>query len=404
MFKVWIRTALFNFFVAACLGALLRFAFVVEIPWLKYQFFQHAHSHVAMLGWVYLALYALLIHTFLDEQQQRAKVYRHLFWLTQGSVIGMLVTFPLMGYAGWSIFFSTLQMLFSYVFVVRFWRDLKQSSTNSSYSRLFIKAALVFMVLSTLALWGMGPIIALGYKGEPVYFMAVQFFLHFQFNGWFLFAILGLLFFNLEEQGWRFPQRHYRWFFYLLVAASVLTYALVIAWFDPLTLVFGTNSTGLVLQLGALALFLIILKKGGQGRRLGNTFWVRFLLGLAVICFSIKILVQSAVVFPVLAEAAYTIRNYVIGFIHLINLGIVSCFLLGYSLKHGLLDPKSGWIKMGLILFLAGLFGSETLLFLQGTMLWAAQGFLPYYYEGIFGISSLMVVGLGLIQLSPFLR
>ena len=100
MSKVWIRTALLNFFIAACLGTLLRLAFVVEIPWLKYQYVQHAHSHVAMLGWVYLALYALLIHTFLDRDQQQAKIYHYLFWLSQGSVVGMLCTFPIMGYAG----------------------------------------------------------------------------------------------------------------------------------------------------------------------------------------------------------------------------------------------------------------------------------------------------------------
>lgn len=403
MSKIWIRTALFNFFIAACLGTLLRFAFVVEIPWLQYQYFQHAHSHVAMLGWVYLALYALLIHTFLTHEQQKAKIYHYLFWLTQGSVIGMLCTFPLIGYAGWSIFFSSLQILFSYVFLFRFWRDLKQQG-KPSFSKLFIKAALFFMFLSTLALWGMGPIMALGFKGSAIYYMAVQFFLHFQFNGWFIFAILGLLFHWLEQQGWEFSHGRLNLFFILLVGACFLTYALAVAWANPLPLVFAINSLGVSLQLAALVAFLILIKKAGAGKKGTEQPWVRFLILFAITCFCIKILVQAAIIIPVIAKIAYTIRNFVIGFIHLINLAIISCFILGYSIQERLLDilPKSA--KIGLVFFLAGLLGSELLLFLQGILLWGAKGFMPFYYEMLFAISALLALGLGLVQLSPFLR
>ena len=53
--RIWLVVALLNFLMAAGMGALLRMAFVVEIPWVKYQYLLHAHSHVAMLGWIYLA-------------------------------------------------------------------------------------------------------------------------------------------------------------------------------------------------------------------------------------------------------------------------------------------------------------------------------------------------------------
>lgn len=403
MSKLWIRTALLNFFVAACLGALLRFAFVVEIPWLKYKYVQHAHSHVAMLGWVYLALYALVIHTFLNQSQQEAKIYRYLFWLTQGSVIGMLFTFPVMGYAGWSIFFSTLNIVFSYIFLVRFWVDLKQNSKRS-VARLFIKTAMVLMFLSTLALWGMGPIMALGYKGSAIYYMAVQFFLHFQFNGWFVFTVLGLFFHWLELQGWEFPPQLMRIFFGLLLGSCLLTYALAVAWSNPLLFIFIINSTGVSLQLAALVAFLLLMKKAAAAKRFSEWPWVRFLIWLAIACFCIKIIVQAAIVIPVIAKAAYSIRNFVIGFIHLINLGIISCFILGYCIQQNLLDSLSKAAKVGLVIFIAGLLGSELLLFLQGTLLWGRIGFLPLYYELLFGLSSMLALGLGLLQLSPFFR
>ena len=120
MIKNWFSIALINFFVAACLGALMRFAFVEEVPWMKFQNVLHAHSHVAMLGWVYLGLYALIVKTFLPDEKQKAPFYSWLFWLTQGAVIGMLVTFPRQGYAFGSILFSSLHVIFSYLFFFRF--------------------------------------------------------------------------------------------------------------------------------------------------------------------------------------------------------------------------------------------------------------------------------------------
>ena len=50
------------------------------------------------------------------------------------------------------------------------------------------------MLLSTLAIWSIPPIMIKMGAGSPIYQAAVQFYLHFQFNGWFIFAVLGLFF------------------------------------------------------------------------------------------------------------------------------------------------------------------------------------------------------------------
>ncbi|MCB0554497.1 MAG: hypothetical protein KDD02_13180, partial [Phaeodactylibacter sp.] len=95
--KVWFRIALINFFIAAVMGAILRYAFVEEISWLKFRYFLHGHSHVAMLGWLYLGLYALLVHSFLPEVRQHSPFYRNNFIVAQASVVGMLIAFPIQG-------------------------------------------------------------------------------------------------------------------------------------------------------------------------------------------------------------------------------------------------------------------------------------------------------------------
>ena len=108
-------------------------------------------------------------------------------------------------------------------------------------------------------------------------------------------------------------------------------------------------------------------------------------------------MVQAAVALPVVAQMAYTIRNYIIGFIHLMMLGILSFFILGYQYGQGSsLSRNQSW---GLIALGSGIIGSETLLFLQGTLFWAGWGFMPGYYLLLFGASALMPIGVGLLLL-----
>jgi len=127
--------------------------------------------------------------------------------------------------------------------------------------------------------------------------------------------------------------------------------------------------------------------------------WSRSLMLIAFWSLAGKILIQTAVVIPFIAKAAYTIRNYVIGFIHLVLLGAMSSLIISLALHHGMLTRNNRITRIGLAVFVTGLLGSEALLFLQGTLLWAAVGFLPNYYEAIFAVSALIPVGAALVGL-----
>jgi len=386
----WLIIALVNFLCAALLGTLLRFAFVEEIRWIQYKNVLHAHSHVAMLGWVFLALYALLIHGYGTPAIQRSGFYRTLFWVIQISVIGMLVSFPIQGYGPISITFSTLHVLCAYLFVYRFWRDL---SDHRDVGGRFVRTALIFMVVSTCGLMCIGPMMAMGLRGSAVFYMAVQFYLHFQFNGWFLFAILGIFFGFLEANGISLPSVSLRRFYILLVVSCILTYALAVAWSQPYLSIFLLNSAGVVVQLMALLIFLTLIWP--RRREILGLFAriPRLFISLACIAFIAKIVMQSVLVFPSIARAGYTIRNYVIGFMHLILLGVVTAFILAYSLQQKQLQSEGRLAKVGLWLILVGFTASEALLFLQGTLFWAAMGFLPAYYVSLFCVSALIPLG-----------
>lgn len=409
MQKKWFNIVLGNFLVAAVMGATLRFAFVEEISWLNFRYFLHGHSHLAMLGWVYLALFILLLRNFVDSERRQKRTYAWLFWSAQASVIGMTIAFPIQGYAPVSITFSTIHILVSYLFAYHFLRDLPAGSRSPSIAYWFIRAAVFFMVLSTLALWALGPILAFGQKGSAWYYMAVQFFLHFQFNGWFLFAVLGLFFKFLEDKAIPVSMTGARWFFRLLFAANLATYALAVAWAKPLLSVFMVNSLGVTLQLAALFFFIPIVWQNRSNilpalhSSEGGFRWPYYLFPLTFYAFLLKILMQTAVVIPAIAKVAYTIRNFVIGFMHLILLLVVSVALLAFAQQARLIG-RNRWINAGLALLLSGMLLSEALLFLQGTLLWAKVGFLLGYYEVLFGLSALMPLGLVFIVAGNLLR
>ncbi len=391
MARRWLILALLNFLIAASLGALLRFAFVEEVSWLSFKNFLHAHSHVAMLGWVYMALFALLTFAFVPRSQMDQRAYNVLFWVTQGSVAGMLISFPLQGYGAVSIAFSCLHIICSYVFVAWLWTDLPK---KKSFAHLLLKTAIVFMLISTVAIWAMGPIMATSLKGSAFYYMAVQFYLHFQFNGWFLFGALALLFKMLEEHKVLINNKKQYVFYGLLVVASLLTYALALAWAAPETSIFLANSLGVIVQLSALVMLIRLLRPHFDAiKRIFSTTAFRLLM-IAAVSFAGKVCIQALVVVPFIAEAAYTIRNYVIGFIHLVLLGAISFSLFAFAAKYQLFQTQNSRARWGIMIIVVGFVLSEALLFLQGTMLWATLGFLPYYYECLFGASVLLPLGI----------
>jgi hypothetical protein len=124
------------------------------------------------------------------------------------------------------------------------------------------------------------------------------------------------------------------------------------------------------------------------------TLWVFRLIGVAFICLAIKVLIQTAVVLPPIAVVAYTIRNFVIGFLHLVLLGMLSHFILAEGFRHGFLSASGVIGKVGMALFFIGFLGTELLLFLQGTMVWFRMGFMPNYYAILFAASLLLPFGI----------
>ena len=386
-----ILASLLAFVIAAGLGLAMRWAFVVDMPeWFNFRHIRHTHSHVSLLGWLFSIFYLCIVHYFeLDY-----KKYSKLFWALQAMVLGMLLTFPVMGYAPLSIFFSTGHILLSYVFVYKVWQDLRDQK-KEIWHIIFVKTSLFFMALSTVGTWALGPIVAMKLKGTAIYYAAIQFYLHFQFNGWFIYAVIGLALAILQQNSILLEVKKIKRFYWILTISTLLTYALSITWSTPYIGIFIVNSVGVILQLLALVIFLQLIVSKKEEIKSVFSLYVYRLFVLALIVLSLKIVIQAIVVIPYLAEVSYTIRNFVIGFIHLLMLGCLSVFAFGLisNILKRALDSWGTWI------FIIGIISSELLLFLQGFMLWQGFGFMPFYYFAIGLTSGLIFIGVLIIFL-----
>ncbi len=367
------------------MGLALRYAFVGDIG-VNYRFLTHAHSHVAMLGWVYLMLFALIVHYFIPDKKP---VFTRLFWLTEIAVIGMLLSFPFQGYAAVSITYSTLHILCSYYFVYLVWKHHKTASVVIQY---LLKTALVYMVLSTIGVWCLGPAVSMLGQASAFYQIAIQFFLHFQFNGWFLIAVIAVFFhvFQVEDS------KLFRRFFKLLVASTVLTLALPIQWFAPHNLLLYGNGLGTILQLLMGYYFLKLIQPKFSTVLKQRPKLVTHLFWFSICCFVLKIGLQLLGLFPEFSQLVYTHRNLVVGFIHLLMLGVITGFLFLFIIQSPLVRQSKS-LYMGIYTFISGFVLTELLLAIQGVKFYFGNGLVPNYYLLLFLFSILLPLGIGFL-------
>nr|WP_296383058.1 hypothetical protein [Winogradskyella sp.] len=383
--KKLVVICLINFLVAALMGLALRFSFLESIG-LNYRFLTHAHSHVAMLGWVYLMLYTLFVYYFIPN---KARIFHRLFWLTEFAVIGMMLSFPIQGYAVVSISFSTLHIFCSYYFVYLIWKHHK---IKSIVTERLLKTSLLLMVLSTLGVWCLGPAVSMLGQASAFYQIAIQFFLHFQFNGWFLIAVIAIFFHLIKIEN----SKLFRQFFKLLIASTILTLALPIQWFAPHQILLWINSIGILLQILTLIIFFKLIKPKLVSLTKKESKLQFYMYSFAIFCFTLKVLFQTLSILPEFSEVVYSHRNFVIGFIHLLMLGVISGFLFSFILKNKLVT-HSKTLYIGIYSFLLGFALTELLLLVQGSMFYFGVGMLSSYYMLLFLFSILLPFGIGFL-------
>jgi len=378
------------------MGLLMRFLYFFPLENINYSYLLHGHSHVAMLGWTYLMLYVLIVHFFIPKAKRRKPVYSRLFWVTEFAVAGMMISFPLQGYALFSIMFSALHIVLSYVF---FGLVLRDRSKGKRKDKKLLLAGILFMAFSTLGIWSLGPVISLEGRQSIFYQIAIQFFLHFQFNGWFLLAVLALFLKQFKNET---DRDKFMIFFILLIAATFTTFAFPLSWYIKNTLISCMSAIGVVLQFFAFVYFYKMLKPQIASFKTTLDTTAKMIYGLAIFSLFLKVFVQLMLLFPDIATVSHQIRGFVIGFIHLTALGVITGFLFGILIQNKLLSGTSSLVRWGVKSFVLGYIFTEIQLFVQGGLFYFNKGGLPGYYESVFGSGVFIVLGLVFIIISEF--
>ncbi|MGB5437693.1 MAG: hypothetical protein WBM98_17495 [Maribacter sp.] len=383
--KNHIHIALGYFIVAAFLGVLLRSFYSFEIP-INYKFIVHGHSHIALLGWVYMALTTLLYTLFLAHKDLVLK-YRRIFWFTQITLMGMLVTFPFQGYALFSIIFSTLFLFASYWFFW-FFRKYARPEIKKSGSYQCINAALWYMVISSLGPWVLGAVMKTLGAESIWYRLAIYFYLHFQYNGWMILALLGLLLYVFERQGIATPKRMFQRFFLSMNGGIILTYSLSTLWLRPSAIFYLLGGIGALLQLLALIVLIRFIKDHLNDS--GFTGFQLKILKIGASLLFLKMGLQIVSSVPYFANLASTILDFAIGYLHLTFLGVVTLGLFLFLDFFGLLKIP----KTSLRLYVIGFVFTEGLIFYKGIAAWLHFGIFKGYFEGLALGSFLILISL----------
>lgn len=384
------------FILSALYGLLIRFNFVFPIDSFRYKNFLQSHSHVAFLGWGYIATVGALMHNFLSVVQRKRSIYKITLIIIITSIILMLISFPLMGYKVFSIALLSVFGITSYVLSYQLLKDIKG---NSAAIKL-VRFGIYYYLLSSLATWFLAGVLVTQGKTE-LYYNTVYFYLHFLYNGYFVFVLFGLLFKIFENKKVIISKQLQNVFFVYLNIACIPAYALSILW-SKVSVIFNViGFAASILQLISL-LFLIKIVQLVLKQLKWNTI-SKLLLKFGLITYCLKIVIQVLSSFPYFVEKSLALKPFlIIGYLHLFTLGFMSVFIFLILSELNKIRLNSSISKIGVYTFLVGVLLTEFMLFFQGFLLLIQSSLINNYNLLLLLASIIIVIGLLLILSNQF--
>lgn len=396
--KFWLKFSLVNLLIVALLGLLMRYKIGFEFPYFNQKNLQLSHSNFAFTGWISHTLMVLMVYTLQNKIVNfNFRKYIKFFVLNLIGSYGMLVFFILQGHGLVSTLFSVLTILVSFCFTFTFFKDLQRVDNKLLFKNWF-KGALFFNVISSLGSFALAYMMMTRNIHQNEYLASIYYFLHFQYNGWFFFACMGLFFdfFQLKKTEDSFFATSFKLFF----ACCIPAYFLSILWLELPTWLYVIVVIAAVIQGFAWfrLLYGILKLKSEAIRKLG--FALRYVLLFVGFALSIKLLLQLGSTIPFVSKLAFGFRPIVIAYLHLVLLAIITLFLLFY-IHISAFFPRLEKRVFGLILFSAGVLLNEIILAVQGIASFSYT-MIPYVNLLLFGAAIVLVAGSGVLVYNLF--
>ncbi|TZF84689.1 hypothetical protein FW774_06820 [Pedobacter sp. BS3] len=316
------RWAFISLAVLAAAGVLLRYMQLFPAGQLKYEYILHGHSHFAFSGWMFVSLSLLIIHQVTEKQYLR--IFRRILITAIVCSFAMLISFFAEGYHAISIFFSTLFILITYWFTYVVYRRFLSYRGSGDMALLLIKWGLLFLCLSSLGPWLLGPLMASGHY-EILSRDAIYFYLHFQMNGWMQLTALGLTA-SVYLNGIRVNANSTRFWLYVFILSAIPLFAIFTLWSKQIVWLYWLAFFAAVLH--ALSWFVLLKQLSKQCIRLP------VMVGAALLALSLKVIFQVLICVPLLSEWVFASRDLIVGYIHLVTLGCVSPLIIDQFVRR----------------------------------------------------------------------
>jgi hypothetical protein len=231
---------------------------------------------------------------------------------------------------------------------------------------------------------------------QNIYLASIYYYLHFQYNGWFFFTCMGLFTDKISTAIILFKNQ--KIIFYLFAFACAPAYFLSALW---LPMPVWLNLLVILAAFAQVIAWSIFLPKiiANHSKIFQQTKpAIKYLFCLSAIAASIKLLLQLGSTIPALSTWAFGFRPIVIGYLHLVFLGIFSIFILAYSLYNRYIIYTKQ-IALGIWVFISGIFLNEIFLMLQGLGGIQYQA-VPFINELLLVASCVMLTGVTILNIS----
>ncbi|MGV8992997.1 MAG: hypothetical protein ACOH1O_02760 [Flavobacterium sp.] len=383
--QFWLKFSLINLCLVAFIGTVMRYKIGFEFPFLNQKNLQHSHSHFAFAGWVSHTLMVLMVY-YLNSKLPKLQTTKYKYVIIANLIVayGMLISFIYQGYAMFSITFSTLSIVISYFFAYFYYKDLKSLAEQPVAVKWF-KASLLFLVISSIGTFSLAYMMATKTMTEQPYLASIYYYLHFQYNGWFFFVCMGLLydFLNLNRQNKFFISAYQ-----IFAFTCIPTYILSVLWLKlPLWLLIFTALCAFM-QLYAWIHLVFIIVKTKLYPAQSFSKWLNIIAYLVAFSLSLKLVLQLASTIPALSTLTQSFRPIVIAYLHLVLLAVISLFLLYYIYAKRFFNfTKSACVA--LVIFTIAVFLNEFVLGVQGIAAFSYT-LIPYVNESLFAIALLL--------------
>ena len=393
--KLWLKTSIINLLLVAILGLLMRYKIGFEFPFLDQKHLQHSHSHFAFSGWISHTLMVLMIG-FLEYKIKKTEIqfikkYNLLLITNLICSYGMLISFIIQGYGAISILFSTSSIVIACVFTFFYFKDLKLIS-HEDLSKNWFKASLFFNVISSLGTFALAYMMISKNIHQNEYLSSIYFYLHFQYNGWFFFACMGLLISFLQLK--KAENLFFNKTFWLFFVSCIPAYFLSTLWLKLPPWIYVLTLLSALVQTITWFKFLYVIIKLKNNFLEKYPLVLRYILFFVGVALSLKFILQLGSTIPALSQLAFGFRPIVIAYLHLVLLAIISLFLLFYIYANQFLTFNKQ-IKNGIIIFSVGVLLNEIILAIQGIASFSYT-LIPFVNEMLFGAAIILVSGIGI--------